>query len=267
MSSYHNPLIQTNALAKSFQKKKPCGKCGRIHNHGDCPAHGQTCHSCGKKNHWTQMCRTRRSSSTGCTLSPHHQQNRQRWPSNRQHKQHGGGGKGSDKFFKKGTPNKKRSQPKNKNIASLEVVMGGNSVSNCDGLSGPSHHPKEKYPLSGPPHPPKEKYSHQTDTGEACSNPFTCYALGNGNEGCMIIVIRNTRSILTRTVMARQRSSLISIVTRKPGGFMQSCFFLVLSYLQCFLVYLLQYLKDTINIIPQTTTRYEVLCENRVTQI
>ena len=56
--------------------------------------------------------------------------------------------------------------------------------------------------------------------------------------------------------------------TRKPGGFMQSCFFfLVLSYLQCFLVYLLQYLKDTINIIPQTTKRYAVLCENRVTQI
>ena len=48
---------------------------------------------------------------------------------------------------------------------------------------------------------------------------------------------------------------------------MQSCFFLVLSYLQCILVYLLQYLKDTINITPQTTTKYAVLCENRVTQI
>ena len=50
-SCYHNPLIQTNVLAKSFQKNKPCDKCGRIHNHGDCPAQGQTCHSCGKKNH------------------------------------------------------------------------------------------------------------------------------------------------------------------------------------------------------------------------
>ena len=47
----------------------------------------------------------------------------------------------------------------------------------------------------------------------------------------------------------------------------RAVFFLVLSYLQCFLVYLLQYLKDTINIIPQTTIRYEILCENRVTQI
>ena len=62
-------------------------------------------------------------------------------------------------------------------------------------------------------------------------------------------------------------SESYKFITRKPGGFMQSCFFLVLSYLQCFLVYLLQYLKDTINIIPQTTTRYAVLCENKVTQI
>ena len=185
-SSYHNPIIQTNALAKSFQKKKPCGKCGRIHNHRDCPADGQTCHSCVKKNHWTQMCRIRRS-STGRTPFPHCQQNRQRQPSgNRKHKQQGGGGggKGSGKFFKKGTPNKKRQEglPTNKNIALLEVVMGGNSVSNHDGLSGPSHPPEDTYSLSGPPHPPKEKYSLQTNSGEACSNPFTCYALGNGNE-------------------------------------------------------------------------------------
>ena len=59
--------------------------------------------------------------------------------------------------------------------------MGGNSVSNRVGLSGPAHPPKEKYSLSGPTHPPKEKYSLQTDTGEPCSNPFVCYALGNGN--------------------------------------------------------------------------------------
>ena len=59
--------------------------------------------------------------------------------------------------------------------------MGGNSVSNCVGLSGSAHPPKEKYLLSGPTHPPKVKYSLQTDTGEQQSNPFICYALGNGN--------------------------------------------------------------------------------------
>ena len=49
-NSYSNPLIQTNALSKSFQKgppQKTCGKCGCSHSHGDCPAHGTTCSKCG----------------------------------------------------------------------------------------------------------------------------------------------------------------------------------------------------------------------------
>ena len=45
---------------------------------------------------------------------------------------------------------------------------------------------------------------------------------------------------------------------------MQSCVF---PCIVKFLVHLLQYLKDTINIIPQTTTKYVVLYENWVTQI
>ena len=50
-NSYSNPLIQTNALLKSFQKgppKKTCGKCGCSHNHGECPTRGTTCSKCGR---------------------------------------------------------------------------------------------------------------------------------------------------------------------------------------------------------------------------
>ena len=139
-SSYHNPLIQTNDLAKSFQKKKACGKCGRSHNQGDCPAYGQTCHSCGRKNHWTAMCRTRRHSSSAWTPSPHQPQRQRRPSGNKQNKQGGGGGKGSGKFFKKGgTPSKKKGQggpppKKSYKTSSLELVMGGNTVSNRVGL-------------------------------------------------------------------------------------------------------------------------------------
>ena len=127
VSSYQNPLIQTNALRKSFQKTRSCGKCGRSHPQGQCPAHSQTCHSCGKKGHWTQMCRTRRSSSTGCTPSPH-PPNRQRRPSgSKPFKQKGGGGgkSGGKSFFKKGgTPNKHRKggNPPNK-THSLKLVI------------------------------------------------------------------------------------------------------------------------------------------------
>ena len=40
-SKYSNPLMQTSALSKSFQKgppKKTCGKCGCSHSHRECPA-------------------------------------------------------------------------------------------------------------------------------------------------------------------------------------------------------------------------------------
>ena len=82
-SNYSNPLMQTNALSKSFQKgppKKTCGKCRRSHSHGDCPAHGTTCSKCGHMNHWAQQCRSsgRRNSSTGHSPSPGRPQNRLR---------------------------------------------------------------------------------------------------------------------------------------------------------------------------------------------
>ena len=54
-SNYSNPLIQTSALSKSFQKgppKRTCGKCRYSHSHGECPAHGTTCSKCGHMNHW-----------------------------------------------------------------------------------------------------------------------------------------------------------------------------------------------------------------------
>ena len=186
VSSYQSPLIQTNAVRKSFQKSRLCGKCGRIHSQGQCPAHGKVCHSCGRKNHWTEMCQTRRNSSTGHTPSPQRPQDRQRRPlGGKPFKQQGGGGggKGSGKFFKKGTPNKHKkggAPPKKTHSLKLVISEEENSVSNV-GLSGPTHPHKEKYSLSGPIHPPKEKYSLQTNTGKPCSNPFICYALGNGN--------------------------------------------------------------------------------------
>ena len=77
-------------------------------------------------------------------------------------------------------------------------------------------------------------------------------------------------SILNQKSQSHQIQLIRQQKIKKQESQMASCravFFLVLSYLQCFLVYLLQYLKDTIDIVPQTTTRYEVLCENRVTQI
>ena len=187
-NSYTNPLIQTNALSKSFQKgppRKTCGKCGRSHSHGDCPAYGTTCSKCGRPNHWAQQCRSsgRRNSSTGRSPSPGRPQNRQRRSSG--NKPPKGRGRG-------GNP-KQRSTPRRP--ASGRGRGGGRkpfktNALTVTGLSGSQHPPKVESPegdetkefasmnadLPRPAHPPKV-------SGEQFNNTFACDALiSNGNE-------------------------------------------------------------------------------------
>ena len=186
-NSYANPLIQTNALSKSFQKgppRKTCGKCGCSHSHGDCPAYGTTCSKCGWPNHWAQQCRSsgRRNSSTGHSPSPGRPQNRQRCSSG--NKPPKGRGRG-------GNP-KQRSTPRRP--ASGRGRGGGKpfktNALTVTGLSGSQHPPKVESPegdetkefvsmnadLPRPAHPPKV-------SGEQFNNTFACDALiSNGNE-------------------------------------------------------------------------------------
>ena len=189
-NSNTNPLIQTNALSKSFQKgpsRKTCGKCGRSHSHGDCPAYGTTCSKCGRPNHWAQQCRSsgRRNSSTSCSPSPGRPQNRQRcFSGNKPPNKGKGRGRGGNV--------KQRSTPKRP--GSGHGRGGGKpfktNALTVTGLSGSQHPPKVDGPegdetkesvsmnadLSRPAHPPKV-------SGEQFHNTFTCDALiSNGNE-------------------------------------------------------------------------------------
>ena len=189
-NSYANPLIQTNALSKSFQKgppRKTCGKCGRSHSHGDCPAYRTTCSKCGRPNHWAQQCRSsgRRNSSTGRSPSPGRPQNRQRRSSGNKPPYKGKGrGRGGNV--------KQRSTPKRP--GSGHGRGGGKpfktNALTVTGLSGSQHPPKVDGPegdetkesvsvnadLSRPAHPPKV-------SGEQFHNTFACDALiSNGNE-------------------------------------------------------------------------------------
>ena len=188
-NSYANPLIQTNTLSKSLQKgppRKTCGKCGRSHSHGDCPAYGTTCSKCGWPNHWAQQCRSsgRRNSSTGCSPSLGRPQNRQRHSSGNKPPKGKGRGRGGNI--------KQRSTPKRP--GSGRGRGGGKpfktNALTVTGLSGSQHPPKVDNPegdetkeyvsmnadLPRPAHPPKV-------SGEQFYNTFTCDALiSNGNE-------------------------------------------------------------------------------------
>ena len=188
-SNYSNPLIQTSALSKSFQKgppKKTYGKYGCSHSHGDCPAHGTTCSKCGHLNHWAQQCRSSRrmNSSTGHSPFPGRPQNRQRRFSGKQSNKDRGRGGGSGK--QKSTPNKKSDQGHDRG-GGKPFKMNALTVT---GLSRPQHPPKVaglggnktkeivsmNADLLRPAHPPKV-------SGEPIINTFVCDALtSNGNE-------------------------------------------------------------------------------------
>ena len=206
LGNYSNPLLQTSALSKSFQKgppKKPCGKCEHKHNHSIWPAWGTTCGSCGRKNHWQAMCRSsrRRNSSTGCSPSPRQpQQQRQRWQSSNKYSKKSKAGGGST-GYKKVTPKKGGKPQKPHKVASLTITRQ---------LSGPSHPPKvmalgsegnvsKPAGITTPAHPPKV-------SGEHFVNTFVCNASVAMAMRSLMTVIRNTRSVLTQTVMAKQRS-------------------------------------------------------------
>ena len=188
-SNYSNPLMQTSALSKSFQKgppKKTCGKCRHSHSHGECPAHSTTCSKCDHMNHWAQQCRSsgRRNSSTGRSPSLGRQQNRQRWFSSKQPNKGRGCGGGGGK--QRSTSNKKPGQgcscgdgkPFKMNALTVTGLSRPQYPPKVDGLGG--NKTKEivsmKAGLLRPAHPPKV-------SGEPIINTFTCGALtSNSNE-------------------------------------------------------------------------------------
>ena len=45
--------------SKSSNQKANCGRCGRQHCPGQCPAHGKECLRCGEKNHFAKFCHTK----------------------------------------------------------------------------------------------------------------------------------------------------------------------------------------------------------------
>ena len=72
--SYNNPLLSAHALSKRRpsgrgNKRQRCGKCGKSHERGNCPAYGKTCNRCQGINHFKAVCRSKVAAKTG--QSPH----------------------------------------------------------------------------------------------------------------------------------------------------------------------------------------------------
>ena len=104
--SYNNPLLSAHALSKRRPSGRGnngqrCGKCGKSHERGNCPAYGKSCNRCKGINHFQAVCRSKVAAKTG--QSPHRSKKSQpqRRGSTGSYNGHGkGGGK------KKKTPKK-----------------------------------------------------------------------------------------------------------------------------------------------------------------
>ena len=72
--SYNNPLLTAHALTKRWPSGRGnnghcCGKCGKSHERGNCPAYGKTCNRCKGINHFKAVCRSKVTAKT--VQSPH----------------------------------------------------------------------------------------------------------------------------------------------------------------------------------------------------
>ena len=123
--SYNNPLLSAHALSKRQPSGRGnngqrCGKCGKSHEQGNCPAYGKTCDKCKGINHFKAVCRSKVTAKTA--QSPHRSKKShpQRHGSTGSYNGQGKGG-GNRQHQKKKTPKK---PPKAESICSDVQKLG-----------------------------------------------------------------------------------------------------------------------------------------------
>ena len=119
--SYNDPLLSAHALSKRWPSGRGnngqrCGKCGKSHERGNCPAYGKSCNRCKGINHFQAVCRSKVAAKTG--QSPHRSKKSQpqRRGSTGSYNGHGKGG------------GKKKKTPKKPPKQNAYAVMMKNSV-------------------------------------------------------------------------------------------------------------------------------------------
>ena len=150
--SYNNPLLSAHALSKRRPSGRGnngqrCGKCGKSHEWGNCPAYGKTCDRCKGINHFKAVCHSKVAAKTA--QSPHRSKKSQppRRGSTGSYNGQGKGG-GNCQHQKKKTPKKPPKQNayavtmKNSVPSEVTTTSGGErekqgNVSSKTVLTGP----------------------------------------------------------------------------------------------------------------------------------
>ena len=133
--SYNNPLLSAHALSKRQPSGRSnngqhCGKCGKSHERGNCPAYGKTCNRCKGINHFKAVCRSKVTAKTAHSLHRSKKSQPPRRGSTGSYNGQGKGG-GNRQHQKKKTPKKPPKQNayavtmKNKVPSGVTTTSGG----------------------------------------------------------------------------------------------------------------------------------------------
>ena len=203
--SYNNPLLSAQALSKRWPSGRGdngqrCGKCGKSHERGNCPAYGKTCDRCKGINHFKAVCCSKVTAKTG--QSPHRSKKSQlpRRGSTGSYNGQGKGG-GNRQHQKKKTPKK---PPKQNAYA---VTMKNSVPSEVTTTSGGEREKQgnvSKTVLSGPEE-------------EGTYNRFSCFAVHSKMSQSTNAKGKPLEGLYTDTD-PDDRSEIITDVTiRMPG--------------------------------------------------
>ena len=204
--SYNNPLLSAHTLSKRWPSGRGnngqhCGKCGKSHERGNCPAYGKTCDRCKGINHFKAVCRSKVTAKMA--QSPHRgkKSHPQRQGSMGSYNGQGKGG-GNHQQQKKKMPKK---PPKEK----VYAVMIKNSVPS--GVTTTSGGEREKHGkvssktvLSGPEE-------------EGTYNRFSCFAVHSKMSQSTNTKGKPMEGLYTDTDPDNRSEIITDITIRMPG--------------------------------------------------
>ena len=204
--SYNNPLLSAHALSKRWPSGRGnygqrCGKCGKSHEWGNCPAYGKTCDRCKGINHFKAVCRSKVTAKT--TQSPHRSKKSQlpRCGSTGSYNGQGKGG-GNRQHQKKKTPKK---PPKQNAYA---VTMKNSVPSEVTTTSGGEREKQGNVSSKTVPSGPEE---------EGTYNRFSCFAVHSKMAQSTNAKGKPTEGLYTDTDPDDRSEIITDITIRMPG--------------------------------------------------
>ena len=204
--SYNNPLLSAQALSKRRPSGRGnngqhCGKCGKSHERGNCPAYGKSCNRCKGINHFQAVCHSKVAAKTG--QSPHRSKKSQphRRGSMGSYNGQGKGG-GNHQHQKKKTPKKPPKQ-------NAHAVKMKNSVpSEVTTTSGGERQKQGNVSSKTVPSGPEE---------EGTYNRFSCFAVHSQMAQSTNAESKPMEGLYTDTDPDARSEIITDVTIRMPG--------------------------------------------------